>query len=153
MWLSGLPSRSPRFDPWVTKITWRRKWWPTPVFLPGKPHGQRSLVGHSPLGKKRVGHDLETKQQQQKENKAKRGVIVFYILSEMYYCLVAKLCLTLLSPWIVARQPPLFVVFPKQEYWSGSPFPSPGDLLDPWIRLASPAWQVDSLHLSHLGSP
>jgi len=34
----------------VWKIPWRRKWQPTPVFLPGKPHGQRSLVGHSPYG-------------------------------------------------------------------------------------------------------
>ena len=32
------------FDPWVGKIPWRRKWQPTPVFLPGEPHGQRSLV-------------------------------------------------------------------------------------------------------------
>ena len=40
------------FDPWVGKIPWRRKWQPTPVFLPGKPHGQRSLVGYSPWGHK-----------------------------------------------------------------------------------------------------
>ena len=32
------------FDPWVRKIPWRRKWQLTPVFLPGKSHGQRSLV-------------------------------------------------------------------------------------------------------------
>ena len=38
------------FDPWVGKIPWRRKWQPTPIFLPGKPHGQRSLVGYSPWG-------------------------------------------------------------------------------------------------------
>ena len=38
------------FDPWVRKIPWRRKGQPTPVFLPGKSHGQRSLVGHSPWG-------------------------------------------------------------------------------------------------------
>ena len=38
------------FDPWVGKIPWRRKWQPTPVFLPGKCHGQRSLVGYSPWG-------------------------------------------------------------------------------------------------------
>ena len=44
------------FDPWVGKIPWRRKWQPTPVFLPGKSHGQRSLVGYSPCGH-RVGHD------------------------------------------------------------------------------------------------
>ena len=40
--------RSHRFDPWVGKIPWRRKWQLTSVFLPGKSHGQRSLVGYSP---------------------------------------------------------------------------------------------------------
>ena len=39
--------RRHRFDPWVGKIPWRRKWQPTPVFLPGKLHGQRSLTGYS----------------------------------------------------------------------------------------------------------
>ena len=39
-----------RFHPWVRKIPWRRKWLPTPVFLPGKSHGQRSLAGYSPRG-------------------------------------------------------------------------------------------------------
>ena len=38
----------PACDPWVGKIPWRRKWQPTPVFLPGKSHGQRSLAGYSP---------------------------------------------------------------------------------------------------------
>ena len=38
------------FDPWVRKIPWRRKWQPTPVFLSGKSHGQRNLVGYSPWG-------------------------------------------------------------------------------------------------------
>ena len=51
------------FNPWVGKIPWRRKWQPTPVFLTGKPHGQRSLADYSPLGHKRVGCDLITKQQ------------------------------------------------------------------------------------------
>ena len=37
-----------RFDPWVGKIPWRRAWKPTPVFMPGKSHGQRSLAGYSP---------------------------------------------------------------------------------------------------------
>ena len=45
------------FDPWVGKIPWSRKWWPTPVFLPGEFHWQRSLVGYSPWGSQRVGHD------------------------------------------------------------------------------------------------
>ena len=39
-----------RFYPWVGKIPWSRKWQPTPVFLPGEFHGQRSLVGYSPWG-------------------------------------------------------------------------------------------------------
>ena len=40
------------FDPWVGKIPWRRTWQPIPVFLPGESHGQRSLVGYSPWGRK-----------------------------------------------------------------------------------------------------
>ena len=40
------------FDPWVGKIIWRREWQPTPVFLPGKFHRQRSLVGYNPWGLK-----------------------------------------------------------------------------------------------------
>ena len=42
------------FDPWVGKIPWRRVWQPTPGFLPGKSHGQRSLVGYSPQGHKEL---------------------------------------------------------------------------------------------------
>ena len=41
-------------------IPWRRKWQPTPVFFPGKSHGQRSLAGYNPWGHKRVEHDLAT---------------------------------------------------------------------------------------------
>ena len=40
----------PRFDPWVRKCRWRRREQPTPTFLPGKSHGQRSLAGYSPWG-------------------------------------------------------------------------------------------------------
>ena len=43
---------NPGFDPWVGKIHWKRKWQPTPVLLPGKSRGQRSLVGYSPWGRK-----------------------------------------------------------------------------------------------------
>ena len=42
----------PKFNPWVRKISWRRKWQPTPVLLPEKSYGQRSLVGYSPWGRK-----------------------------------------------------------------------------------------------------
>ena len=41
-----------QFNPWVGKIPWRREWQPTPLFLPGKSHGQRSLAGCSPRGPK-----------------------------------------------------------------------------------------------------
>jgi len=41
-----------RFDPWVRKIPWRRKWQLTPIFLPEKSHGQRSLAGYSLEGHK-----------------------------------------------------------------------------------------------------
>ena len=44
------------FNPWVGKIPWSKKWHPTPVFLPGKFHGQWSLTGYSPWGCK----DLDT---------------------------------------------------------------------------------------------
>ena len=49
----GLPRwrKKRRFDPWVGKIPWRRKWQSTLVFLPGKSHGQRSLAGYSPWGR------------------------------------------------------------------------------------------------------
>ena len=53
----------------------------------------------------------------------------------------------------VAFQAPLSMGFPRQEYWSGLPFPSPGDLPDPGIEPMSPALQVDSLPLSHPESP
>ena len=41
-----------RFDPWIGTIPWRREWQPTPVFLPGEPHGHRSLAGYSPWGRR-----------------------------------------------------------------------------------------------------
>ena len=59
--------------------------------------------------------------------------------------LVAMLCQILATPWTVACQVPLSVGFSRQEYWSGLPFPSPGDLPDPGIESRSPALQADSL--------
>ena len=54
---SACQCRRPGLDPWVGKIPWRRKWQPTPVFLPGEFHGWRSLVGYSPRGPQRVRLD------------------------------------------------------------------------------------------------
>ena len=50
-----------------------------------------------------------------------------------------------MTPWTVAHQVPLSMGFPRQEYWSGLPFPSPGDLPDPGIEPGSSALQADSL--------
>ena len=58
--------------------------------------------------------------------------------------LVAKLCLTLAPPWTVDCQAPLSMGFSRQEYWSGLPYPSPGDLPNPGIKLGSPVPQADS---------
>ena len=65
--------------------------------------------------------------------------------------LVAQ-CRLFVTPGTVARQAPLSRGFPRQEYWRGLPFPSPGDLPNPRTEPVSPAWQADSLPVSHLGS-
>ena len=66
-WLTGKESayqcRRHGFIPQVRKIPQSRAWQPTPVFLPGESHGQRSLVGYTPWGLKGIRHDLVTKQQ------------------------------------------------------------------------------------------
>ena len=56
------------------------------------------------------------------------------------------------TPWTIALQAPLSMGFSRQEYWSGLPFPSPGDLSDPEIKPASSVLQVDSLPLNQQGS-
>ena len=67
--------------------------------------------------------------------------------------LSTKLCLTFATQWIVAHQAPLSMGFPRQEYCSGLPFPSPGALPDPEIEPRSPALQVDSLLTELRGKP
>ena len=57
------------------------------------------------------------------------------------------------SWWTVAHQAPLSMGFPRQEYWSGLPFPAPGNLSDPGTELTSLHWQADSSPQSCLGSP
>ena len=57
------------------------------------------------------------------------------------------------APWTVTYQAPLTMGFSRQEYWSGLPFPSPGDLADEGIKPRSPAFQVDSLPTESPGKP
>ena len=59
---------------------------------------------------------------------------------------------SLVTPGTVAHQAPLSMGFPRQKYWSRLPFPSPGGLPDPGLKLESPALQAGSLLLSHRGS-
>ena len=71
----------------------------------------------------------------------------------MVCVLVTQSYLTLANPWIVARQAAPSMEFSKQEYKSGLPFPSPGDLLDPGMEPGSPALQADSLLSEPPGKP
>ena len=57
------------------------------------------------------------------------------------------------TPWTVAYQAPPSMGFSRQEYWSGLPFPSPGDLPDPGIEPRSPAFQADALTSEPPGKP
>ena len=68
-------------------------------------------------------------------------------------CVHAQLIWFFATPRNMARQVPLSMGFPKQEYWSGLPFPSPGDLPDPETEPTSPELQADSSPWSHQGSP
>ena len=57
------------------------------------------------------------------------------------------------TPWMVAYQAPQSMGFSRQDYWSGLPFPCPGDLPNPEIELGSPALQTDALSSEPLGKP
>ena len=76
----------------------------------------------------------------------KKSIIIFTLIPLWWGGgLVAKSCPTLVPPWIVAHQAPLSMGFSRQEYQSGLPFPSPGDVSDPGIEPRSPTLQADSL--------
>ena len=111
-------------DPWVGKILWRRERLPTPVFWPGELHGVFHLKGRN-------------SQQYNGQSESE----------------VTQLCPTLCDPWTVAHQAPPSMGFSRQEYWSGLPFPSPGDLPDPGIKPRSPTLQADTLTSAPPGKP
>ena len=68
-----------RFDPWVRKIPWRRKWQPTPVFLPGKSHGQRSLAGYTVHGVTKNQTQLSEHKQAPRIWKTKQFWVLFLL--------------------------------------------------------------------------
>ena len=112
-------TKRPEFDPWIWKIPWSRKWQPTPVFLPGKFHGQKRLVRYSPWGRKEL-------------DMTEHAYMLLLLLLSHFSCV-----LLFAAPWSVANQASLSMGFSRQEYWSGLPFPTPGDLPNPEIKVAS----------------
>ena len=91
------------FVPWVWKISWRRAWQPTPVFLPGKSHGHRSLVDYSPWGHK----ESDTTEVTENTHIYVRVCIYIYIcITELIYYIyiiyqfssVSQSCPTLCDP-------------------------------------------------------
>ena len=89
--------------------------------------------------------------------------VSLYVYTKTYMCDSVDMLVGMLShfsnvqisatPWTMACQAPLSMGFSRQEYWSWLPCPPPEDLPNPGIEPMSPALQVDSLPLSHLGSP
>ena len=150
--------------PWVRKIPWRRKWQCTPVFFPGKFRGQRSLMGYSPWGCKES--DLTEEQstgtcicsykwiKPQMTNTSKRYWQSLFpiakrwkqstcspvdeLINKTWYVPTVEQCMHVC---VLSRvhHAPLSMGFSRQEYWSGLPFPPPGDLLSPEIKPTSPA--------------
>ena len=104
-WLSGKESahrrRRHRFNPWVRKILWRMKWQPTPVFLPGKSQGQRSLVNYSPWGckesdmTKQLHHIFNSTTSLTVNRESSKYTALSVCKCE---CLVTQSCPTLCSP-------------------------------------------------------
>ena len=68
-------------------------------------------------------------------------------------CISHSVMSDFVTPWIVACQAPMSIEFSRQEYWSGLPFPSPGDLPNPGTEPRSPALQAASLPSEPRGKP
>ena len=128
---------------WVKKVRgtrkWRRrKWQPTPIFLPRRAHGQRSPEGYNPWGRKRVGHDLATKHYNEMTLIERRVCVCVCVCARARAHACAQSCLNLCGPWTIACQALLTMEFSRQDYWSGLPFPSSGNLPDPGMEPISP---------------
>ena len=141
--------------PGSRRSPWRRKWQPTPVFLPGKSHGQRSLADNSSLGHREADateHNgiCKWKMRLRRERASQPLFFVRFwcpvLLPSwslwLWMCVCAQSLShvqLLVTPWTVACQSPLSMGFPRQEYWSGLPFPPLRHLVNPGIEPASPA--------------
>ena len=99
------------FNPWVGKMTWRRAWQPTAVFLLGESHGRRRLAGYSPQGHKEADTTEATQHTQGQQEGFQKVACVLPRFS-------VRLFATL---WTVAHQAPLPMGLSRQEYQSGLP--------------------------------
>ena len=103
-------------------MPWKRIWRSTPVFLPGKSHGQRSLGGCSPQNHGRVGYDLVTKQQQ-------HGVYYYHLLSQYLFFFFFSALLHceacgILVPWPEIDPKPSVMKVWSPNHWTAGEFPS-----------------------------
>ena len=125
-------------------VYWRRKWQPTPVFLPGESQGRGSLVGCRLWGRTESDTTEATQQQQQQQHTV---FIIFYSLNHV------RLFVT---PWTVAHQASLSIGFPRQELWNRLPSPPPEGLPNPGIEpvaSAAPALADGLFTTEPLGKP
>ena len=117
----------PGFDRWVWKILWRRKWQPTPVFLPGKSHGQRSLAGCSPRGRR----ELDTTERLHLRAMRNISSVLSSVLSSLDWktCILMILSIDLLLLSAHPNPKPPSVLLPAILFGTG---------LVPWLLMRKP---------------
>ena len=102
-----------RFNPWVRKISWRRKWQPASVFLPGESHGHKSRVDYNPWRR------IESVMSSNHFILFQPLLLLPSVFPSISCCLLfndSAVSDTFATPWTVAHQAPLSMRFPRQEY-------------------------------------
>ena len=125
-------------------LSWRRQWHPTPVLLPWKSHGWRSLVGCSPWGRKESDtterlhfHFSLSCVGEGNGNPLQCSCLENPRDGGAWWAAVFSRVQLFATPWTLAHQAPLSMGFPRQESWHGLPCPPPEDLLSLQIESAS----------------
>ena len=158
----SFPCGSAGFDPWIGKIPWRRERLPTPIFWPGE-----FLIGFFVLMWLSIMSCLQILETNPLLITTSANIFsqslgclfILFIASfdtwKLFSFVVQSLSHVRLfaTPWSIAHQAPLSMGFSRQEYWSGLPFPSPGDLSNPGIEPSSPSLQIDALTSELPGKP
>ena len=126
---------------WLSNSPWLEEEMAThSSILDWRIHGQRSLVGYSPRGHR----ESDTPEWLSSEF---HGLHVGMPAQSLSYSWLFA------TPWTLAHQAPLSMEFSRRQYWSGLPFPSPGDLPNLGIKPRCPALQTDALPSEPLGKP